>query len=357
MPRGEPSPADQLVLGTLHDEGLPVSFSQLERWRAAGLLPANARTALGRGRGSTSSVRPEALTIARELARRAKRGVPLEQTTLEIFFECADADVPERPLTRALLWYEARHERSAGIAGYAAGLQARLSGQSEDDTEDAVALAIARHYDSLDKAVISQVRRAVPHVEDLALLAVLGPSGLGEDSTASIPMGSEDDDAALALRQAVQDALLDDAPPIWNVQTYDPDHRQRAIRAAGVQALTRARDTLQDIAEFVRLVQFLLVVTPEDQIVGAWADVFGSSSILTMLCMMFPPHDLMDPISWRIATKLVIAQVVSEGFHRQLVGLRDLFFRDLEPLEQALQASLARHAAETTVDGRPEYPS
>lgn len=74
MPRSQPSQADSALLAALAEQSLQVSPYQLERWRAAGLLPRNRRRGLGRGHGSTSKLDETAVVCASALARIARQG-------------------------------------------------------------------------------------------------------------------------------------------------------------------------------------------------------------------------------------------------------------------------------------------
>ncbi|MFT7840687.1 hypothetical protein Q5530_31480 [Saccharothrix sp. BKS2] len=51
-----------------------MSYFQLERWRAAGLVPRNVRRGLGRGRGTVSVVLPEALPLLLAVAKNTRQG-------------------------------------------------------------------------------------------------------------------------------------------------------------------------------------------------------------------------------------------------------------------------------------------
>ena len=77
MPRGNPSRVDAGLIQMLAERGLTVSPYQLERWRAAGLLPRNRRHGLGRGNGSVSELDEETVEQAAALARVAKQGSAL----------------------------------------------------------------------------------------------------------------------------------------------------------------------------------------------------------------------------------------------------------------------------------------
>ncbi|MEV6734779.1 MULTISPECIES: hypothetical protein [unclassified Streptomyces] len=113
MTRDETSPADQELLGLLHDRDLAVSAAQLERWRRAGLLPRHARKALGRGRGSISVLDPRTVEIADALTRSSGQGKDLRATVLAWYMRAgapgshSRQPVPEPPFAAvrdALVW-------------------------------------------------------------------------------------------------------------------------------------------------------------------------------------------------------------------------------------------------------------
>lgn len=338
MVRGEPSAADVELIGSLAAAGLAASPAQLERWRAAGLLPSHTRVFLGRGRGSASRPSPEAAALARALAERSQRGTPIEQVTLRLFFERPDLAVDERPLRRALLWYDERRENSAATDAAAAIQQVRSRGGSTDEEEDAAADAIRVHYTRLPRRTRAALERFVPRAEDFALMAVRGPLALGDAAVEAIPVGSEDDDLGLALQSAIRNELLaDESDEGGSVNpVFDMKRRRRLLATASLDRISAARDALHEVAEFVRLVQFLLVAVPEDPEAGNWGDVFGSMSLLTILCAIFPPDGLSDPLDWDLGTKLVIAQLVSDGFHRDIVALSTMFGRHAPDLWERL---------------------
>jgi hypothetical protein len=70
--RGAPSAADLTLIAHSAAHGLPVTPTQLERWRSAGLLPVNRRRYTGRGSSSTPP--PEAFEMVLWLARNASVG-------------------------------------------------------------------------------------------------------------------------------------------------------------------------------------------------------------------------------------------------------------------------------------------
>jgi hypothetical protein len=69
VPRTGASPADLELITHAERRGFTLTGRRIERWRAQGLLPANVRRALGRGRGSTSEPAPGARDLVLWLGR------------------------------------------------------------------------------------------------------------------------------------------------------------------------------------------------------------------------------------------------------------------------------------------------
>jgi hypothetical protein len=84
--RSAPSRADQELIHELAASGSRVSATQLERWRAAGLLP---RPRIKRlGIAGTAAVHPPGTAeLAASIARHGRRGRPFEVTALAVFIE------------------------------------------------------------------------------------------------------------------------------------------------------------------------------------------------------------------------------------------------------------------------------
>ena len=107
MLRSAPGAANRELISQLAASGLAISAAQLERWRRAGLLPANTRDWPGRGRGSVSRLPPETAEIAAALARHARQGRDLRLAVLGWFAEAGlgavlDTVVPEPPYQAVL---------------------------------------------------------------------------------------------------------------------------------------------------------------------------------------------------------------------------------------------------------------
>lgn len=87
MARKPASPADKALLATARACGATVTATQLERWRAVGLVPPNPTRSLGRGRGSTSTPAPGAAELVVWLARHARSGRRPYDLALQAFGE------------------------------------------------------------------------------------------------------------------------------------------------------------------------------------------------------------------------------------------------------------------------------
>lgn len=150
MPRTQPSQADTALLAALAEQGLHASPYQLERWRAAGLLPRNRRRGLGRGHGSASELDESAVAHASVLARIARQGQRL-----------AGGHVIER---FALGLPAAEHEVRAAFTAELDKLTDRLAGDAPD-TDD----GWQQRYDAAARIA----RRERLPVDGQELLAVL----------------------------------------------------------------------------------------------------------------------------------------------------------------------------------------
>lgn len=100
MSRGTPSAADRQLVAYAEAHAVKVTASQLERWRAHGLLPPNTQRALGRGRGSTSAPADGAGDLVVLLGRHARAG--RRPHDLALLAYDAGLVVPERAVRAAL---------------------------------------------------------------------------------------------------------------------------------------------------------------------------------------------------------------------------------------------------------------
>lgn len=109
MPRNADSRADCELTAELKARGLIGSTTRYERWRHAGLLPANDRRGAGRGRGSTSLFDLETVEIAAALARHTVQGRDLRISVIAWFLEAdtkgfSHPEPPGPAVTPALAW-------------------------------------------------------------------------------------------------------------------------------------------------------------------------------------------------------------------------------------------------------------
>ncbi|MEV1013198.1 hypothetical protein AB0I89_26635 [Micromonospora sp. NPDC049801] len=100
MARKQASAADAALIAATGECGAAPTPTQLERWRAGGLLPRNVQHGAGQGRGSVSTVPPGAVELAIWLTAHARPGRRPDDLALEAF--AAGLPVPE-PTVRAAL--------------------------------------------------------------------------------------------------------------------------------------------------------------------------------------------------------------------------------------------------------------
>ncbi|MFB7594679.1 hypothetical protein [Streptomyces sp. NPDC056160] len=178
MVRGVPGGADRELIGRLAAAGMVVSGAQLERWRAAGLLPGHARRWLGRGRGSVSVLAEETLAVAAALGRHARPGRDLRWTVIAWYAEAGfptglgQLAVPEPPwsaVREALVWAMGRSHAQQLV------LQARIAGRGGEEAQDAFYAEAGR--------VVGRGPAGLPHPDDVRRLVVEDPQGAWERGT------------------------------------------------------------------------------------------------------------------------------------------------------------------------------
>ncbi|GLI00952.1 hypothetical protein [Phytohabitans aurantiacus] len=140
MVRKQPSKADAALIAAAGERGAVPTPTQLERWRAAGLLFRNEQHGAGKGRGSVSTVPAEALDLVVWLSAHARPGRRPTDLALEAFG--AGLPVPESTVrgawlaaatdfrSDALLDPGEGADRSDWIANVAEELAAKHSGKS-----------------------------------------------------------------------------------------------------------------------------------------------------------------------------------------------------------------------------------
>ncbi|MEV6319144.1 hypothetical protein [Streptomyces sp. NPDC051776] len=141
MPRTPSTGADAQIIARMAARGVKVSVYQLERWRAAGLLPRNSRRSLGRGRGTTADLKPEVIRTAETLARSAQQGRKYVPTDLLQAVQAGDPAAVRAAVIEGLTSFATR-------AGAALSTDSGRGDDGVDDRLDAAArLSRAhRHY-------------------------------------------------------------------------------------------------------------------------------------------------------------------------------------------------------------------
>src|SRR5437868_3166468 len=82
---GRASPSSRQAIAAANGVGLRVTARQLERWRQDHVIPAPARRALGRGRGSTSCYDDDALAWIVDAARFTDLHLTMDELALALF--------------------------------------------------------------------------------------------------------------------------------------------------------------------------------------------------------------------------------------------------------------------------------
>ncbi|WP_430788098.1 hypothetical protein [Actinoplanes sp. G11-F43] len=130
MARKIPSPADTALLAAAGERGATATFTQLERWRTAGLLVRNNRHGAGQGRGSSSAAPAEAVDLVVWLSAHARPGRRPDDLALQAFG--AGLPIPEPTVRRA--WLTATDFRQDALLGpYEAGDRSTWIGDVADE--------------------------------------------------------------------------------------------------------------------------------------------------------------------------------------------------------------------------------
>lgn len=172
-----PGGADRELIGRLAALGVVVSGAQLERWRAAGLLPRHGRRWLGRGRGSVSVLAEETVAVAAALGRHARPGRDLRWTVIAWYAGAGlpaapgELAVPEPPwpaVREALVWAMSRSHAQRLV------VQARTAGGGGEEAQDAFYAEAGR--------VVGRGPAGLPHPEEVRRRVVEDPGGAWEGS-------------------------------------------------------------------------------------------------------------------------------------------------------------------------------
>jgi hypothetical protein len=175
MARGVPGAADRELIGRLAALGVVVSAAQLERWRAAGLLPGHARAWPGRGLGSVSVLAEETVAVAAALGRHARPGRDLRWTVIAWYAEAGlpagpgELAVPEPPwpaVREALVWAIGRSHAQRLV------VQAHTAGGGGEEAQDAFYAEAGR--------LVGRGPAGLPHPDEVRRLVVEDPGGAWE---------------------------------------------------------------------------------------------------------------------------------------------------------------------------------
>jgi hypothetical protein len=172
-----PSSEDARVLKQLDGA---MTYDQLRRFRADGVLPRNVRHGLGRGGGSVSATHRDTVTIAQALIAASRPGQTRNECILQVFASRPDLPLPEIGVRNALRQHLMRSQSSSER------LIARAIAGKPSDSILTVALDAARRCPQVRRharrAPAGADRRGF--ADALAVLAVcdaLGRDVVGED--------------------------------------------------------------------------------------------------------------------------------------------------------------------------------
>ncbi|MFD6987048.1 hypothetical protein ACFWAX_41330, partial [Streptomyces sp. NPDC059956] len=309
MTREDTSSADRELLGLLHDRDLAVSAAQLERWRRAGLLPRHARGALGRGRGSTSVLRPSTVEVADVLTRCSGQGKDLRATVLAWYMRAGTPGgntrepVPEPPFDAvrdALVWALRRDPVRRLIEQ---AHQVRNDGDA-DDLYTAADKFLARspgllgHPGRMREALLSSTEdfQPPPRGGQRNLVHLIAAIGL--------PPGEVD--AGTYAHAMAGTGMFPETDPVLLVQIYERAqqdgtwdsvrHHDAVAQATSVTAddLARARDVARTLGLCGGLYLFhgmLLPDTPGQQAIRVRIDTLGMGEFFIALPHMLTKID------------------------------------------------------------------
>ncbi|MFK4036346.1 hypothetical protein ACI2LC_11165 [Nonomuraea wenchangensis] len=272
MARTKPSAADTALIDHLRSLDLAVSWAQLERWRSAGVLPANTRRYLGRGKGSTSQYSQASLEIAEAMAHATKKGRSINEAILRIFtvnpshndlFE-AGLKIPEPAIRAALAWFVEIGDQSLDRR-----IERKIQREvpTADEAAEIARKMTASHYRALIKypSGIPEHRppwappnaRLLGAMEDYRAAVFSGEANPGSDVLADIlcafPVDAvsqaDRDRLAFTLRSR---ELTGNAPPAL-VTPLTPEQKLERITEVDINRICDVRDKLVCVSEMGNL--------------------------------------------------------------------------------------------------------
>jgi hypothetical protein len=367
LPNTGPSIADRALLAALAERGVTVSHAQLERWRAAELLPRNARHGRGRGRGSTSTTPPGTLPIALALARHTQQGRPLHDSVLRWFLAAgltaSDAEpVPEPPfpaLQRALLWYLDRQLPQPDHPLPDAADDPDAHEAAVDDLAERVQRSITRRG-LIDPWVIDQLASLVRTGKPLPGSRTRARAA--RDSTAAVllanaagaaEVGNDAIAANLRVSGLIPERLVESvsaqllADELTGGQfalSAHQDQRQRLLVATHEQLLT-AREQLGLLGAYAAVINLLSMSGVVDDDITRLRNLYEQHSLWLLLVGL--PH--LDEPAWAVPFLLALLDprlAWAANYLRQM--LEHHTFTDLDALLAASVANLRNAAARDT---------
>jgi hypothetical protein len=272
------SRAAEALRVALEELGEKVSTRQLERLGTAGLLEPTTRQPLGRGRGSISTQRPDAVRRAREALALIREHGRLDLAALAMFVRgyALEKSKLEQAYTQALLRLEAEMERVRGdAADYAvaieiAGRLARAAARSPEQRALRTRLKRAR-----------QGRRYEPLrwlLQSLYIDAVL----IMLSGRASSDQALTELMEATGVAAATSDHFKGERPPVTELPL---DDLRALVRQTSFGAIARTvglasqADLEVARADALAIVRFARAFTPVVQKVHGLPDAFGFASL------------------------------------------------------------------------------
>jgi hypothetical protein len=309
--RVSPSDADRELIDVLSEAGFQVSHAQLERWRSFGLLPRHQRQHLGRGRGSSSTLDPGILDLAKAIAARVSATRPIQEITLRVFLECPQFELSEKALKTSLLWFIARKVRKADREAVEA-----LAGfpSVTEEAEDAAAQRIIDFFNEplkkLPESDQEILRELLPNMPDIALAATLGLGTIGLDRFLELldeldPSGTDSSIQEMrdAARSPQRDHLFEQDPTLNERLT--PSYEAEQIRESTFESIVTTRDLLTEMAFRARMLNSLHSIFPDNSLVRETVERFQETvtgrTILWSYLATEPTGD-----DWRTDTQTLI---------------------------------------------------
>ncbi|MFD8609610.1 hypothetical protein [Streptomyces sp. NPDC059631] len=350
MVRGVPSGADQELIGRLAAMDVVVSPAQLERWRAAGLLPGHARRWLGRGRGSVSVLAEETVAVAAALGRHARPGRDLRWTVIAWYAKASlpagsgEPAVPEPPwpaVREALLWAVSDSSAQHLV------MRARAAGGGGEEEQDAFYAEAGRvagrgpgllpHPDAVRRAVEDPDAgwwdRGPEREKRRGLVSLAAAAGMGAgevggqalvEALAAVMPGIDWEPVAEAALQAEREGTLES----WVSAGTMADPLTR-LQAAGEEEMAAARGVARELAliGFLYVMHgFLMPDTPTLARLRARVDESGFATFIAQLvpAMASPsgfPHALLIGLTPGMAA---LAAWLNAPLHEQVAAGRGL---------------------------------